>query len=106
MKKNQSAVLMKVTGEIETVFPRDNKEFSLEELQAYVGGLIEIVPLPEKYGNEMAVIVNENGKNEGLPTNQNATKLWKAAYPIELYPDNNDEQIVGDILVVDYNQFL
>lgn len=102
----QTAVLMKVTGEIETVFPKNKKEFTLEELQGYVGGLIEIVPLPEKDGETLAVIVNEEGKLEGLPTNQNATKLWKKAYPIELYPDNNDEQIVGDILVVNYNEFI
>ena len=54
---------------------------SLEEMQALVGGYIEAVPLSEK--EPVVAVVNEDGKNLGLPYNR---------------PLNDDNGIVYDIL--------
>ncbi len=91
------AKLIKIDGTIKEVKPKNGKSFSLKELQEFVGGLIEIVPLPS--GKE--IVVNEEGKLNGLETNEKATKIWKEEYPIETYGFNNDELVVGDILLVE-----
>ena len=59
--------------------------------------MVEIVPLP----SGKLIIVNEEGKLIGLEKNEEATKFWKEEYPIEKYPVNNDELIVGNALVVE-----
>lgn len=80
------ATLIKTNGETLQVTPKDKKSFQLEELQNYVGGLIEIVYT--KLGNPM--IINEVGKIDGLPLNQTAS---------ELYQYNDYDFIVGDVLL-------
>jgi hypothetical protein len=64
-------------------------------LQKFVGGKIEIVELP----SGSAIYLNEEGKLEGLSKNEKATEIWKSEYPIEKYPVNNDELIVGNVLI-------
>ena len=54
---------------------------NLEEMQALVGGYIEAVPLSEK--EPVVAVVNEDGKNLGLPYNR---------------PLNDENGIVYDIL--------
>lgn len=83
------------------VFPKDGKAFSLEELQSYVGGMIEIVRLP----SGMTMAMNEEGKLIGLPENIVATNIWKREYPISKYPYNNDQLVVGDVLLGDEGDF-
>lgn len=97
------ATFYKTDGTTEAeVRPKNGKFFTYEELQNFVGvgehTMIEIVPMPS--GNSM--VVNEEGKVYELEFdyNENATKLWKLEYPIAKYPDNNDELIVGNALVV------
>ena len=94
------ATFYKVSGEIEEVKPENGKTFSYEELQGFVGEgsdkMVEIVPLP----SGKSIIVNEEGKLIGLKKNENATALWKKEYPFAQYPDNNDELIAGNALVV------
>lgn len=89
--------LMKTTGEITEPEPKNGKHFSYEELKEFVGGMVEIVPLPDNHGS---IVVNEEGKLIGLEINQKATEFWKDEYPIKKYPINNDQLIVGDALVV------
>ena len=96
MKK---ALLVKVSGEKSIVYPRLKKGFEYKELQSFVGDRIEIVPL----GKGRELICHEEGKLIGLPKNEEATRIWKEAYPIEQFPDNNDELIVGDILITGRN---
>lgn len=74
---------------IETeVSPKNGKYFSLEELNSFVDGYIEIVDLMD--GRLM--VVNEEGKLIGLPLNLLATVEYQKAYgPID--------QIVGNALV-------
>ncbi len=91
------AIYYKTNGEVKEVKPKNNKTFQYEELKAMVDGLVEIVPLP----SGKSIIVNEEGKIIGLEVNKKATEYWKKEYPIEEYPNNNDELIVGNALVVD-----
>lgn len=61
-------------GTERTIHPGQGGKFSLSELQAAVGGLIEIVPM--KRGNGHATMyVNEEGKLLHLPPNARATEL-------------------------------
>lgn len=77
------------------VSPENGKKFSLKELQGYVGGLVEFVPLP----SGKLMVVNEEGKLDGLPVNENATAIFKKEYPKRIYALNNDELVVGNALV-------
>lgn len=91
----KQAILIQADSSQQKVRPKKGKTFSLKELQGYVGGLIQIVPLP----SGQVLICNDEGKLKGLPINRIATELWKKEYPIEQYPLNNDELIVGDVVV-------
>ncbi len=76
---------IKTSGEIVDVQPKNGTDFSLNELQGFVGGYIEVVGLDD--GKLM--VVNEEGKINGLCINSEATLLSR--YDI----------IVGDVLVCD-----
>ena len=93
-----------IDGTIKDVKPKKGKFFSYKELQEFVGKdndkMIEIVPLP----SGKSIIVNEEGKLIGLEKNENATKYWMQEYPIDKYPGNNDELIVGNALVVEESE--
>lgn len=82
-------------GDPREIFPKSGVAFSFDELRSIVGGRVETVALPS--GGR--IVVNEDGKVDGLQDNPEATALWKREYPIELYPGNNDESIVGVALV-------
>lgn len=92
-KTSQFAKLYKTNNEIIDVLPKDGRYFSLEEMQAFVGGRIEIVGTPQR----RVMIVNETARLEGFPVNENATRLF--------VPDGNLNSvrypIVGDALVCD-----
>lgn len=91
------AKLIKTDGTIQEVKPNNGKFFSYEELKEFVEGMVEMVPLP----NGKVIIVNEEGKLNGLLKNEKATEVWKQEYPIEKYPLNNDELIVGNALLAE-----
>lgn len=63
------AVLIPVQGERQEVLPANGKDFTLKELQALVGGHIEYLYLPDG----RILVVNEEGKLEGLTYNFNAS---------------------------------
>jgi len=85
----------KTDGTVKDVKPQNGKAFEYKELREFVGGMVEIVPLP----SGKSIIVNEEGKLMGLPKNEMASMVWQAEYPIEQYPNNNDELIAGNALV-------
>ena len=72
-------------GRVTTARPK-GKAWSLEEMQEIVGGWIEIVPTLD--GRLM--ILNEEGKLDGLPANSKATALF-----------GDHDVIVGTVLVTD-----
>lgn len=69
--------------------PKDYKA-----IQEIVGGTFGVIPLPG--GRDM--YVHDEGKLIGLPKNEAATYIFRSLYPIEEYPLNNDELVVGDVL--------
>lgn len=74
------------------VTPKFGNSFTLEELQEYVGGYIEIIRLTDKY----LMVVNEEGRLLNLPFNSEATDIarqHKAIYP--------NDMIVGNALVAE-----
>ena len=72
---------IKASGEVVEVGPKNNKKFTLEELQTFVDGYIEAVYL----GREV-MYVNEEGRLRSLPYNERASK-------------RANRLIVGDVIV-------
>ncbi len=70
-------------GTSSDVFPTNGKDFTLEEMQALVadGGTIEMMGV----GNGEMLIFDENGKNNGLPYNELATKLVMSRSDIDTF---------------------
>lgn len=99
-----TGTLTKANGEVSEVAPEKGKKFSYEQLRGFVGGTIDIEPLREYKGTaqtkgQYVIVVNDNGKLNGLTVNEKASAIWREAWPIEKYPHNNDGLIVGDVLV-------
>ena len=62
--------------------------FTLEEMQAAVGGMVEIIELADK----QSMILNEEGKLLDLPYNEQADEIFHQHYTTQDY-------IVGDVLL-------
>lgn len=88
------AEIIRTNGMRESAQPSNGEDFTLEEMQTVVRGYIELVGLDET--NTM--VVNEEGKLDGLPFNFEATKMF-----LLHYPESNDF-IVGDVLVCSNEQ--
>lgn len=70
------ATLIRLTGQVETVLPADGKAFSLEELQNYVCGYVELVRCLSPKDNEAEfLLVNEDGRPLRLPENAKASEM-------------------------------
>lgn len=65
------AMLLHVNGRREQVTPLHPPSFSLEELQRFVCGYMEVVTLSDG----RLLVLNEEGKIDGLPYNVEATLL-------------------------------
>jgi hypothetical protein len=85
------AILLKANGRRKNVYPENNTDFSLKELQKYVGGSIQMVGTKDN----RIIVMNEEGKIKKLPPNKRATKL---------YEYGEYDYIVGDVLIVQTNQ--
>lgn len=81
------SILYTTDGERRKVTPSNGTDFSLEELQGFVGGYIEIIRL----GANKVMVINEEGKMRNLPLN------IKATVTIQLHGRN--DVIVGNALV-------
>ena len=86
------AKLIKTNGSEVVVQPAKGNSFSLKELQGYVGGFIEFVRIGKKI-----MVVNEEGKLDGLECNTVATEIFHKEFP------GNADFIVGDVLLTDAN---
>ena len=74
------AQLVSTNGDVKSVKPKNNKTFSLKELQSYVDGYIQIL----KTRDERIMIINED--------NEIASSLY--IYGMQ-------DPVVGDVLVMD-----
>lgn len=84
---NNDTLLM-VDGTSKQVAPKNGTDYSLDELQGFVDGLIEIVSSPN---GEQTMVLNEEGLLLELDINIEASRLyysWHKGYPI-----------VGNVLV-------
>ena len=87
------ATIYKAHGEVIEIEPRNGKDFQLEELQAIVSGYIEIINLADG----RLIVLNEEGKLNGLAINWNATKIYRESF-------YTDDFIVGDVLICNDDQ--
>ena len=78
---------------------RETERPSLEDMQEFVGGRIELVYL----SNGDHLVINEEGLVDGLPINQKATNIWwndlgldRSGIDIQRVPP-----LVGDIILVE-----
>jgi hypothetical protein len=68
-------VIMHPDGRITPISPKNGTEYTLEELQGFVGGYIELVPMSKgRYA-----VVNEEGILAGLDINPGASLLLGTA---------------------------
>lgn len=86
-----TAQIIYTNGKTTDVYPKNGTDFSLEELQAVVGGYIELVFLGDKI-----LVANEEGKLYGLPLNTKATEI------IRNYGYN--DTIVGNVVYCEKNR--
>lgn len=87
------ATLITSEGKLREVVPDNGKTFSLDDLQKYVGGYIEIVHIDKEFD----MVVNEEGKFQMLPINEIATRLYrKSRY--------TDDVIVGNALLCNQSE--
>jgi len=82
------AVLIGTDGRTYVVRPSNGVHFTLEELQGFVGGYIEVVSTIDR----RFMVINELGKLKGLELNIPATRL---------YLHGRSDVIVGNAVVVD-----
>jgi len=85
------ATLLKANGEETNVLPKNKTDFKLDELQNFVGGLIETV----RTKDNKIMVINEEGKINDLPLNEKAT---------ELYIYSESDFILGDVLICNENE--
>lgn len=91
------AEIIRTSGEIEKVAPKNGKDFDLQELQNIVGGYIELIYLRDKEGNrtDNVIVANECGKLDGrFKLNETATLMAKFENAIDAY-----DSICGDVLL-------
>lgn len=91
------AIIYCVDGSHYEIKPADGY-LTLKLMQNIVGGYIDIQELPE---DGKLMVLNDCGKLDGLDKNEKATEIWKRNYPITEYPINNDELVVGNVIVCD-----
>ncbi len=93
------AKIIKTTGEVIEVAPKNGHDFSLEEMQEIVNHngnhYIEVIYLP----NDKLMIINEEGKCEHVnaPINHKATDIFVEAFGAVDF-------ICGNVLVCDSSQ--
>ncbi len=87
------AEIIKTDGTRMDAVPENGTDFSLEEMQKIVGGLVEIIDLDEN----KCIVLNEEGKIDDLPFNEEATKIFHSYF-------KTDDYIIGDVLICDNEQ--
>lgn len=87
------AKLIKVNGEEIEISPKNGTDFSLEELQNYVDGYIEIVNLRSENN---IMIINEEGAINDMPVNLKASMIYSKEF-------NVNQCIYGDVVICKYN---
>ena len=74
-------------------------EPTLKQAQDFVGGYVEGIEFPT--GDYL--IINEEGKLQQLPLNEDATKLWRETFTPDKYVFGYDDFVVGNALLIKSN---
>lgn len=82
-------------GTVETVTPENGQYYSLAELNKFVEGYIELVPI----SSTQYAVINEEGKLLNLPVNRLATLDYSYALWANDY-------FVGNVLICDKNHIV
>lgn len=94
------AKLIKSSGEMININPKDGKEFSCEELRAFVGGHFQMLNPASRTGAVM--FCNEEGKLLSLPLNRTATIVWQQY--CEPGSERSHDFVVGDVVICHKSQ--
>ena len=87
-------VLLKTDGSRANLKPRNGRYWKVEELQHLVGGTFDLIKLKTSFfslSDDYYLVINDNGKLEGLPMNFEPSNLYRRYV--------EDDLIVGDALV-------
>lgn len=87
------AQIIKSNGETKTVEPKNGTDFKLEELQAIVGGYIQIAYLRD----DEIMVMDDEGKLKEKDLNLQASLRYRRDV-------NPYDSIVGDVLICKTNQ--
>ena len=82
--------IIRTDGTRQEICPANGTDFTLKEMQAIVGGNIELVELDEK----TTMVVNEEGKLLGMPYNAGADREFHSRFP------SSKDFIVGSVRCV------
>lgn len=72
----QMAILISDKGHIFNVRPNNGQKFTLEELQKFVGGKVELITMP----SGLQIWLNEEGKLLNLRANAIASLVWQTVF--------------------------
>lgn len=86
------ALLYKTDFRIIEITPANGVYFTLEEMQQYVGGLIQIIPLEGEGHDDRLLVVHDEGKLIDLSYNLPATLVWILYY-------GDTDYVCGDAIV-------
>ncbi len=100
MKPKFTAKWIKANGECISVYPKNGKDFNLEEMQKFVGGYIQIIRPPSETG--AILVCNDEGKLQGLPINVAATTMWQEF--ADITSERMSDPVVGDVLLCHRSQ--
>jgi len=102
------ALLVKSDGTIAVTLPHDGSEFTLKELQTFVGGHIEVLKIHGSiagYEGEFEMMVcNEDGIALGLPVNMIATAFYMDGGIDLARPDVAASLVLGDVLLCKHGE--
>ena len=66
-------------GDIKTIEPKNGADFTLDELKEHINGYIEVIAIrdPEDLlkGENLLMLIDEDGKIKNLPANLNASRF-------------------------------
>lgn len=83
-----SDVLVTSTGGMKAITPMNGRHYSLQEMQSYVGGLIETLKVGQKI-----LVMDEEGKLKGKLPNRIATG-W-------VLQEGINDYISGDVMLIE-----
>ena len=94
--REESRHIMQIVGGMSCIEPQNGKTFTLAELQAYVGGRIQIL---QPSGTTGAILViNQLGKClPGLVKNELASRIWQEG--CEPGSPRSQDDIVGNVVL-------